>query len=363
MRFLKINQYESRQLSIALSEGKYKKWMRRYLDAKDFYKLKSLISLEGNSFKDIYIHYEEIILEKLKMKISYKNYIYLTKMAYTLLLLNLLKGNKKKNLLLKVVKDNDYELLKSSLSKNNISLINSNILMSFLRKINRRESEQIKVFLFAPICPDYATSIDNNGKERYTFNGLGNGVGLVGRKFLDNINSLIDSFKIVNIEIQPIVLLGDFENNESNLKRLKISNDCFMNSIKSSKEVFERKYNMRAELFADYFGGIASWKKRINNLKNELSFSNINSLEKSIPLINHHENFISRIPLYKRWYGESDQMMIFFINQIYEYILMGNLVSGFHKPSILLSSDHKAMAPYFSTGFNSIPVLSLNNVY
>ena len=41
---------------------------------------------------------------------------------------------------------------------------------------------------------------------------------------------------------------------------------------------------------------------------------------------------------------------------------MGNLVSGFHKPSILLSSDHKAMASYFSSGFNSIPVLSLNNI-
>ena len=36
-------------------------------------------------------------------------------------------------------------------------------------------------------------------------------------------------------------------------------------------------------------------------------------------------------------HGESDQMINVFINQIYEYILMGNLVSGFHKPSILLS--------------------------
>ena len=63
--------------------------------------------------------------------------------------------------------------------------------------------------------------------------------------------------------------------------------------------------------------------------------------------IDHQKIFLSRIPLYRRWYGDKTLMTDLFINQIYEYILMGNLVSGFHRPSILLSSDHKAMAPYF----------------
>ena len=48
-------------------------------------------------------------------------------------------------------------------------------------------------------------------------------------------------------------------------------------------------------------------------------------------------------------------MINLFINQIYEYILMGNLVSGFHRPCILLSSDHKAMAPYFACGLILFP--------
>ena len=363
MRFLKLSPYESRQLSISLSNGKYEKWMRRYLSSKDFYKLKSIISLPGNSLKYLYKKYEDLIWEKFNIRLSYSNYIFFTKLAYTLLLYNFLKLNKDHKKLLKVLKSSNFDVLKSSLNKNNISIINPSNLKNFLLDISNINSGEMKVNLFAPICPDYATTFDSNGKERYTFDGLGNEVGLVGRKFLYNIPKILEAFKDINIKIEPIILLGDFENNESNLKRLNLTKEEFMLAINGSKKVFEKKYKIKTELFADYFGGIDSWSKQITILKNELCFSNINSLEKSLPNIDHHENFISRIPLYKRWYGESNQMINLFINQIYEYILMGNLVSGFHKPSILLSSDHKAMASYFSVGFNSIPILSLNNIY
>ena len=186
---------------------------------------------------------------------------------------------------------------------------------------------------------------------------------MVGKKFLEKLPDVISSFKEIDIDIKPIVLLGDFENNQSNIERLNITNQLFLNSLLSSKKIFEENYKIRAELFAEYFGGINSWNKRINTLKNELCFKNIKSLEKYYPNIDHQKIFLSRISLYRRWYGDKTLMTDLFINQIYEYILMGNLVSGFHRPSILLSSDHKAMAPYFACGYNSLPLISLNNFY
>ena len=78
-----------------------------------------------------------------------------------------------------------------------------------------------------------------------------------------------------------------------------------------TKKSLKKYTKIKTKLFAIILG-IDSWSKQITNLKNELCFSNMNSLEKAIPNLNHHENFISRIPLYKRWYGESDQMIKLF---------------------------------------------------
>mgnify|MGYP001312820462 CR=1 FL=1 len=361
MRFLNLNKYESRQISIAISNGKFQKWMGRYISSKDFYKFKLIIQEEKIKIGDLHKKFENMLNESID--INYSNHSCRTKLSYTLLLYNFLKKNKKTKDLHNFLPYDDFEILKSSLKKNNISIVNQDIFKKFISRIQNKDTHNKSINLFAPICPDYETNIDKYGNERYTFNGLGKGVGLVGRKFLESLPDLINSFGEANLEIIPTILLGDFENNQSTLNRLNISSDEFINSLKSSQKIFRKNYNLKAELFADYFGGLNSWHKRINNLKNDFSFSNLKSLKNQFPNIDHQKVFASRIPLYKRWYGESNLMTKSFINQIYEYILMGNIISGYHKPSIILSSDHKAMSPYYATSFFSVPVLSLNNFY
>ena len=363
MRFLKLNQYESRQIAIAISDGKFQKWMGRYINSKDFYKIKGLLVKENLSIKDLHRKFEILIKQDLNICIAYKQYKNLTKLSYTLFLFNLLKKNKNHETLKKLINCSNYDFLKSSFNEKNISIINKDIFEKFLVNFKEINPKMKTIELFAPICPDYQTAIDDYGNERYTFDGLGGGIGLVGRKFLENLPSLIEIFKLIDIDLKPIILLGDFENNHNNLNRLKISPETFISLLKSSKEKFEKEYNLKAELFAEFFGGINSWQSRIQNLKNDYCFKNLKSLEDKFPNIDHQHIFAARIPLYKRWYGETNLMTNSFINQIYEYILMGNIISGYHKPCILLSSDHKAMAPYYATSFNSAPVISLNNIY
>ena len=51
-----------------------------------------------------------------------------------------------------------------------------------------------------------------------------------------------------------------------------------MKSLNSSKEVFNKTHGIQTEFFAEYFGGLDSWHKRIENLKVDFNFKNIKSL-------------------------------------------------------------------------------------
>ena len=67
-----------------------------------------------------------------------------------------------------------------------------------------------------------------------------------------------------------------------------------------------------------------------------------------MPSIKHEKNLISRLPLYKKWFGNNSDFKTIFLNQAIEYMLMGEIISNsiFHNP-ILLASDHKVMKDYY----------------
>ena len=67
--------------------------------------------------------------------------------------------------------------------------------------------------------------------------------------------------------------------------------------------------------------------------------------------INHDRTLISRLPLYKKWFGEQNDFKNIFTRQVIEYITMGFLVQETTGPfSLLVASDHKAMRPYYNVG-------------
>ena len=86
------------------------------------------------------------------------------------------------------------------------------------------------------------------------------------------------------------------------------------------------------------------------------TFCNINTYEDLkifAPNINHDKNLISRLPLYKKWFGENKLYKEIFFEQCLEYMLMGYLIFNYYgKRSLILASDHKAMRPYYSLAAN-----------
>ena len=133
MRFLKLNQYESRQISLSIQSDKFKKWMGRYISSKDFYKLKKLLKYEGVSIKDIHLSLQKIF-EKTKLEVNYINHKHLTKLSYTLLLFNFLKFNKNNQKIFEYLTKDYEKQISSFLESKNISIINKKYLVNSSQK-------------------------------------------------------------------------------------------------------------------------------------------------------------------------------------------------------------------------------------
>ena len=217
--------------------------------------------------------------------------------------------------------------------------------------------------IIAPVCPDYSTSKDIYGHSRYDFKELGTKEGLVGKRLLSRIDTLKKVFNDYDIKTNIIVLVGDFEATEPNCQRLGISEHEFLEKVKSSTKYFKEKYGLEAYGFAEYFGGLESWKSRLDRIR-KISKLEVSTLYTILTIKSTIDQFfISRIKLYERWTNNKDTYKALFVEQCLEYSLMGLMASSSHRPSILLASDHKAMFPYYTAVAKNVPSLSLNNVY
>ena len=68
-----------------------------------------------------------------------------------------------------------------------------------------------KINLITPLCPDYEHIQIAPGLYKYTFNNLGEGVGLIGKRLitiLDKLHKVFDEYKI---KYSHHLLYGDFE--------------------------------------------------------------------------------------------------------------------------------------------------------
>ena len=100
----------------------------------------------------------------------------------------------------------------------------------------------------------------------------------------------------------------------------------------------------------------------INSSKKRLGLFEYNDLLIQYPYINHERNLISRLPLYKKWYGKNNDFKDIFFSQCMEYILMGYLLElNYGKNIILLASDHRVMRQYYGLNANLTIINSSSN--
>lgn len=343
-----INPEISRRiLKSANNDGdKYQSWMRNYITPKDFYKiinfsfhtynLDKLSRIFINSFKNKGINISINDFYSLLQKTN--------KLSLILLFLNSLKPNcldlsdKIEAKLLYII----FELR-----------INNSRHLTQLTQNNQNSCHRSNdLLIIAPVCPDYNYIKTKDGKYQYTFNGLGNGIGVVANKAIENIKLLKDlSYDLVEngFLIDYKTLLGDFEAKKENLLALNETEENFLKKINQSADSIYQNHLINSNNFTSICNGLKGWENQIDYIKTFCKISRYEDLKIFAPYINHDKNLISRLPLYKKWFGSDKDFKKIFFNQSLEYMAMGYTIKNYYGDKvILLASDHKAMRPYYT---------------
>jgi hypothetical protein len=218
------------------------------------------------------------------------------------------------------------------------------------------EIDSDRHLFIAPVCPDYSHVKTEDGNYRYTFEGIGNGIGLVAAKAISNAKLLMKIFQDSPRVLQHIdikILVGDFEAKERNLSSLSIDYQTFIQNIEGSVNAINNTTRFTASKFTDLCGGFSNWKASEAMIRSYKGIVSFEDLMKVLPSIDHESILISRIPLYRRWFSGYSDFKNIFVEQVVEYMVMGKIISDrFGFLTYLLASDHRAMRPYYLAASN-----------
>ena len=234
-----------------------------------------------------------------------------------------------------------------------------------LEELNNAEKIQLldmlikkNVSLITPLCPDYEHVKIGEGLYKYTFNKLGDGLGLIGKRLISILNNLHKILEENDIKFKHILLYGDFEAYSNKIcERLKITEKEFRSKLSKSIKCMRDRSNKNCtvDLVVNYLSNRKSWEKRC--VKNEKSISN---MTKNNPKFNKFIEEIarSRSMLYSSWFPEYNKLQHknLVIKQGAEYASMGDLFSKKIKNPIVLGLDHPKMKNFYKIN-NEISVI------
>ena len=234
-----------------------------------------------------------------------------------------------------------------------------------LEELNNAEKIQLldmlikkNVSLITPLCPDYEHVKIGEGLYKYTFNKLGDGLGLIGKRLISILNNLHKILEENDIKFKHILLYGDFEAYSNKIcERLNITEKEFRSKLSKSMKCMRDKSNKNCtvDLVVNYLSNRKSWEKRC--IKNEKSISN---MTKNNSKFNKFIEEIakSRSMLYSSWFPEYNkrQHKNLVIKQGAEYASMGDLFSKNIKNPIVLGLDHPKMKNFYKIN-NEISVI------
>jgi len=332
------------------TSGSYCSWMRPYITGREFYSIKEF----ANDFRSI-----ENIKDRYLSTLSYLH----------------IEGNEKDFWygLRRINKFNMITLItRCHLSKSSkVSTISSSILrflvlesrisaspvLSLSRAFNlsNMPSAICNVHVMAPVCPDYSYKELDDNTYRYTFESVNGGIGLVAKRAIRNINELqrmVSDLRNPKFVIDFSILVGDFEASPGNCSRLSETEESFLAKVDSTISCIKSTCpSCFVGRFTDLCGGLEAWRSLQKINSKLLSINSFGTLTKNLPSINHERIFISRLPLYKMWFGDKYDYTQAFTMQTIEYISMGDLISRYGNGkcfTLLLASDHRAMRPYYN---------------
>lgn len=247
------------------------------------------------------------------------------------------------------------------------SIKNYNLIFNLIKNLPRNET----MYIVTPVCPDYSYE-KKDQMYNFTFENLNEDIGLVSKRLLIDIHKIHKFFNFLKIRFKHIIAVGDFEAySKSNQRRMKLTEAEYLSKInKSQKKIsksFKYKNCIANKEFSKFFGNKNIWLKRVKKFKQMLQKNNLGNAGLSNKDLEHI--LLSRIPLYKKWYGElsNNKYRDILIDQASEYAAMGSLVKSKFKNVMILGADHHRMADFYNleneSSKSNLPVLYLKKNY
>lgn len=343
------------------NDSVYSSWMRDYLSPREYYGLRSLMS-SRDSFSSL--------LFQGSRQIQSLGINYLPQDVDCLLRINGLIASVllfyRAGLLTRKSNYNSVflEILRTNLLHSRI--LSSSFFSSRLANLAKFKPYMGKYLFLAPVCPDYAYTMLSPTTYRYTFDGVGGGIGLVAQNAIKNAKHLLDlvaDSPDLTRRIDFYILVGDFEAKESNLSSLRLTFDVFLDKIDSSVDTIRKSTPFHSCRITDYCGGFRNWLAHEDCIQSRYKLYSYDALTRAFPSINHQKVLFSRLPLYQKWFGVGKDYKSIFVSQVIEYLLMGKLFYDYYGDSCcLFASDHRAMRPYYS-GIVNIPTIGSASNY
>ncbi|NIM40169.1 MAG: hypothetical protein GTN84_14105 [Hydrogenophaga sp.] len=221
-----------------------------------------------------------------------------------------------------------------------------------------------EVTLVSPVCPDYGY-VPCKGGFRYTFDGLGDGVGLVAGRVVGVLPRLQDLLARHGIRSRIVIAAGDFEGmDEATVSRVGETRGSFRDKLeRSQRRVLQALQRPAASVFiAELAGGEAAWKAMVDAAHHSLSGDDFDALMPT--RVNLAQVLDARMPLYQAWHeGRSrSELADVLLRQGAEYAAMGRLFHRHFPHALVVGGDHNRMMPFYWL-YQRIPVLYLKRVY
>lgn len=231
-----------------------------------------------------------------------------------------------------------------------------------------------RITMVGAFCPDYAYQETGNPQipYRYTFDGVGEKVGLVAQQFVRIVPSISQFLRTLGIDHRIVLGIGDFEaDSESVLQRVGLNRTEFIRRCQSSLDAFRAMVPADLPLTLELFGEERG-QGRFRQYANEATATMLTGdFGRMTELYDDLAAIIARIPaqyrtFYERWYDHpmSDQE----VNQIVfsqggEYAALARIYQeDFGSNIIMLAGDRPEMHR-FNVFYALMPTLCAKRAY
>lgn len=223
-------------------------------------------------------------------------------------------------------------------------------------------------------CPDYAYEETNDPyvPYRYTFDGLGDGVGLVAQQFVRIVPAISALFDELGLKHRIVLSIGDFEaDSDEVLRQIRLSRAEFISRCRRSLEQFAAAVPsglpLELEMFAEQrsHGRLGEYAERAFSEMIAGRFGRMAELHDGLQAV------LARIPdqyrtFYERWYGR--KMVDLEVNTIVyrqgsEYAALSRIYEEDFGEDILMLAGDRPEMHRFNAFFSLFPTLCAKRAY